>query len=73
MKTVTSHMENFPSRITSTPAQGQASRYSMTTTTALQIARASAPAMLALVVAKNAGKAPLMTWIVGESGSPCAQ
>jgi len=66
MKTVTSHMENFPSRIISTPARCQGNQYSMMMTTALQTARASAPAMLALVVAKNAGWAPLMTWIVGE-------
>jgi len=66
MKIVTLPLEDSLSRITSTPARCQASQSSMRRGTALQIARLSAQAILARVVAKNAVKAPLMTWTVGE-------
>jgi len=73
MKIVTLYLEHSLSRITSTPARCQANQSSMRKATALQTLRLSAQALLARAVAKNAGKAPLMIWTVGESGSPSAQ
>jgi len=73
MKIVTLPLEDSLSRIISTPVRCQASQSSTRKATALQIPRVSVQAILAGVVAKNVAKALLMTRIVGESGSPCAQ